>query len=323
MSKRNHKYLLLAVLAVSPFVALSPSKLIVKRTMASLEESATDVSAKDQESVKTSEEVKKSIESVVEERAEISEDSAKTADVDVATDLKEEAKAEEQPQVAEQAKEEKEEKADADKADKEEKKVRQCSAREEIENLEKEVEKVVSENLSLIEKFERLNSRYDDELKKTKTKAVKSELAKSGMDSTDMLILGLISMMMGQQQQQAPTYSYLPSAFSYAPQFTGPGWNYLPNHMMSRSPSSMGYSSWEQEYYNIPSLGFVNPALTPKEDSLTTGLYPAIYTSNGQGRALRSVHDIAPARGYNPAYLMPDATSNRQAQQDGFSFKIN
>ncbi len=296
MSKLNHKYLLLAVLAASPFVALSPSKLIVKRTMASLEENKPEVSSTvSEEIVNTSEEVKKSINST--EQVEEAQEEK------VEKEVKEDA----QPQLTEVSEDDKE-------------KLKQCSARDEIENLEKEVEKVVGENLKLIERFEKLNSKYDDQLKVTKKKVDEIEgVAAPEVGQSDLMIISLLSMIL--QNQQAPSYSYLPSAFSYAPQFTGPGWNFLPNHNTYRAPGSLGgYSSWEQEYYNIPSLGFVNPALTPKADSLTTGLYPTIYSSNGDGRALRSVNEIAPARGYQPTFLSPTATSNRQAQTEGFSF---
>lgn len=286
MSKLNHKYLLMAVLAVSPLVALSPSKMIVRRTMASLDQSGSEVlTDKDQEIVnieaEAEAEVKNSIEKVVREEA--------ASDTD---------KVEE-------------------KVDKE--KTRQCSARDEVENLEKEVKKVVGENMKLIERFEKLNAKYDDQLKVTKQKASEVQ-GEQAMGQSDLILMSLLSMIL-QNQQQVPSYSYLPSAFSYAPQFTGPGWNFLPNHTLARAPGSYnGYTSWENEYYNIPSLGFVNPELTPKADSLTTGLYPAIYTSNGTGRALRSVHDIAPARGYTPSFLSPMATSSRQAQSEGFPF---
>ncbi len=276
MSKLNHKYFLLAVLAASPFVAFSPSKMMVKRTMASLDQSSAEVVSEENQETTEKEgeaEVNESIEIVVGD----------------------------------------------DKQEDEE--VKQCSARDEIENLEREVERVVSENMKLIERFERLNSKYDDELKSTKKKVNEVEgIAQEEVGQSDLIIMSLLSMIL-QNQQQAPSYSYLPSAFSYAPQFSGPGWNFLPNHTVSRAPGNYGgYTSWEQEYYNIPSLGFVNPELTPKTDSLTTGLYPAVYNSNGSGRALRSVHELAPARGYAPSFLSPMATSNRQAQSEGFSF---
>lgn len=279
MSKLNHKYFLLAVLAASPFVAFSPSKMIVKRTMASLDQSSAEI---------------------------VSEENQETADKEV------EAEASDSIEIV----------VDDEKQEKQEdEEVKQCSARDEIENLEKEVERVVSENMRLIERFERLNSKYDDDLKSTKKKVNEIEgIAQEEVGQSDLIIMGLLSMIL-QNQQQAPSYSYLPSAFSYAPQFSGPGWNFLPNHTVSRAPGNYGgYTSWEQEYYNIPSLGFVNPELTPKADSLTTGLYPAVYNSNGSGRTLRSVHELAPARGYAPSFLSPMATSNRQVQSEGFSF---
>ena len=319
MSKRNHKHFLLAVLAVSPLVAFSPSQMVVKRTMASIDQEGAAEIVRDE--LKTPDgkiEVGQVPDKAIKADIIAADQDKQPGEEVVKEDVIEEATKKDEVKDVVKSEDSKEEVVAEKKEEKKEEERRECSARDDIENLEKDVKKVVAENLSLISRFEKLNDKYAVDFKKAKEVITPAPQ----MSNTEMLLFGMLGMLLqNQQSYQAPTYSFLPSAFNNSQNFTGPGWTYLPSSQNQfRSPGSLGYSSWETEYYNIPSMGFVNPELTPKANSLTTGLYPSVYSSNGQGRALRPVSELAPARGYQPSYLSPDATSLRQSQTQGISF---
>lgn len=316
MSKLNHKHFVLALAALSPMMAWSPSELLVKREMASLGDSATA----------GIEDLKNELKLQKEGTLPIPiPEIVKDAPSDDAFSITEKEKAKEEEKIAEEkAKEKKDEEVDESKEEKKKDKIaealtleqeeekRSCERRNEVQDLEGDVERVISENKKLIEKFEKLNKKYNKDLAETKKKALPEANIQMNQNQMDFLTLGILALLM-QNQRPVQQYSYLANPLNQMPYFSGPGWNYLPSQSNNRLQGSP-FASWEHSYYNIPTMGIVDPTLTPSATSLTKDLYPAIYNGNGTGRTLRSPSEIAPSRGYKPEFLPADATSQRLNQ---------
>lgn len=311
MSKLNQKRAFLALLAISPMIAWSPSQMLVKREMASIDPSSTSVVEELSSDLKIKNDGidigQSEIASEIAIKPVVKDESTSEAKAE-----KVESKEEKSPIVALEVITQKE--------DKKEKEQLSCENKNEIQDLEKDVEEVISENQKLIDKFTKLNEKYRKDLAQVKEKVQPKPQFEMGQDQWNFLTMGIMALLLQSNQNRGPSVGYINNPLAQMGHFSGPGWNYLPSQgNMAQMPHTTGFQSWEHSYYNIPTMGVVNPALTPTQTSLTTDLYPAIYTSNGEGRALRAPSELAPARGYTPQFLSPDATSQR-INQSGIAF---